>query len=165
MSDISAGSGTSAFWRAAEVPATEAKAVAVTVADYWQERLVPLPRETPLPVDFPYPARPADARFAGFLTRGTALTLHTDAVTQLAAYVALLHRYASGSDDITVGHDGLPLRITVDPAASFAELRAQVAAAVESAAARRVPLDALAARLRPEPTRGGGCSSIRRSAR
>ncbi|WP_333770196.1 amino acid adenylation domain-containing protein, partial [Streptomyces sp. IBSBF 2435] len=125
--------------------------LSATTARFWRGRLVPLPQETVLPADFPYaPAR------VGVLTCGQALVTRADRPTRLAAYVALLHHYAGGADDITVGHDGLPVRIAVDADAPFADLRDRVAAACEAAAAHRAPLAALAALLGAEPTRGGG---------
>ncbi|MBP5910449.1 hypothetical protein F3K40_41015 [Streptomyces sp. LBUM 1478] len=50
----------------------------------------------------------------------------------LAAFVALLHRY-TGATDLTVGHDGLPLRVSVEHEPSFAELVRRVTQAHEEA--------------------------------
>ncbi|MFI9103579.1 non-ribosomal peptide synthase/polyketide synthase [Streptomyces fildesensis] len=106
-----------------------------------------------LPVDLPYPVRPADGPV---LTRTRPLATAAPGVTALAAYVALLHHYAGGAGDITVGHNGLPLRIAVHGDLPFDELCTRVADACAAADAHRVPLAALVAELAPEPTRGGG---------
>ncbi|MGW1723523.1 non-ribosomal peptide synthase/polyketide synthase [Streptomyces sp. NPDC002306] len=119
--------------------------------EYWRRRLDPLPQEATLPVDFPYPAGPAGER----RTLSRALDRTADEVTLLAAYVALLHRYA-GTHDITVGYEGLPIRVALDGGTGFTELVRRVAEAVAEARAHRVGPDVLVARLRPEPTRGGG---------
>ncbi|WP_405145010.1 non-ribosomal peptide synthase/polyketide synthase [Sphaerisporangium sp. NBC_01403] len=152
------------------------------VTAYWHRRLAPLPQETVLPVDFPYPSAPAVARETRSRTlalsrTGASPASHAaaaalgsqvgdastgsragDAVPEaslLAAYVALLHRYG-GSGDICAGFDGLPLRVELDGDTTFGELVRRVADACEQARAHRIPLSALAAGLRPDPTRGGG---------
>nr|WP_239149042.1 non-ribosomal peptide synthase/polyketide synthase [Streptomyces sp. SID12501] len=83
------------------------------------------------------------------------LTVTADESILLAGYAALLHRY-SGSHDITLGFDGLPLRIAVDGGASFTDLVRQAAEAREEARAHRVEHATLVDWLQPEPTRGGG---------
>ncbi|MEU8268914.1 amino acid adenylation domain-containing protein, partial [Sphaerisporangium sp. NPDC049002] len=118
---------------------------------YWHRRLAPLPQETVLPVDFPYPQTPAGDRE----TCARTLAMTAPEATLLAAYVALLHRYG-GSGEVCVGYEGLPLRVGLDGATTFGELVRRVAGAGEQARAHRVPLSALAAELRPDPTRGGG---------
>ncbi|MGY1496087.1 amino acid adenylation domain-containing protein [Streptomyces sp. QTS52] len=118
---------------------------------FWRRRLAPLPQETALPVDFPYPLRPTGERH----TLRRPLTATADEPTLLAAYAALLHRY-SGGHDITFGYDGLPLRIAVDGGASFTDLLRQVTRAREDVRAHRVEHATLVAWLSPEPTRGGG---------
>ncbi|MEU9886264.1 amino acid adenylation domain-containing protein [Sphaerisporangium sp. NPDC051011] len=139
---------------------------------YWNRRLSPLPQETALPLDFPYPPSPTGPRVTRTRTLtapppatttvpGPAPATEPDATTAfgdlapLAAYVALLHRYG-GSGDITVGYDGLPLRVTLTGAATFADLVRRVDAARAEAHAHRVPLTTLAAALRPDAMRGGG---------
>ncbi|WP_229695050.1 non-ribosomal peptide synthetase [Streptomyces lacrimifluminis] len=118
---------------------------------FWRRRLEPLPQETALPVDSPYPLRPAAERHT--LRRPLAPT--ADEPTLLAAYAALLHRY-SGAHDITFGYGGLPLRITVDGGASFAGLVRKVTRAREDVRTHRVEHATLVGWLSPEPTRGGG---------
>ncbi|MFM9542661.1 amino acid adenylation domain-containing protein [Streptomyces turgidiscabies] len=121
------------------------------LAAFWLRRLDPLPQETALPVDSPYPLRPTGERH----TLRRPLTATADDPALLAAYAALLHRY-SGGHDITFGHDGLPLRIAVDGGASFTDLVRQVTDAHEKARAHRVEHATLVDWLSPEPTRGGG---------
>ncbi|MEU6816714.1 non-ribosomal peptide synthase/polyketide synthase [Streptomyces sp. NPDC046860] len=107
-----------------------------------------------MPLDRPHPNRPAasaprDRRTARLVTGAGEDTL-------LAAFVALLHRYAAAPvTEVTVAHDGLPLRITVDGGTPFAELRARVAAARAEAEEHRLPTAALLRLLAPEPTRRG----------
>ncbi|NEA64769.1 amino acid adenylation domain-containing protein [Streptomyces sp. SID12488] len=120
-------------------------------AAFWRRRLAPLPQETAVPVDFPYPLRPTGERH----TLRRPLAVEADESTLLAAYAALLHRY-SGGHDITFGYDGLPLRIAVDGGASFTDLVRQVARACEDLRAHRVEHATLVGWLSPEPTRGGG---------
>ncbi|WUO35196.1 amino acid adenylation domain-containing protein [Streptomyces sp. NBC_00286] len=67
----------------------------------------------------------------------------------------MLHRY-SGARDITVGYDGLPVRVALDGGTEFTELVRRVAEACAEARDHRVELSTLIAQLRPEPTRGGG---------
>ncbi|WP_327699030.1 non-ribosomal peptide synthetase [Streptomyces sp. NBC_00459] len=118
---------------------------------FWRRRLEPLPQETALPTDFPYPSHPTGERHT--LRRPLATT--ADEPTLLAVYAALLHRYSAGQD-ITFGYDGMPMRITVDGGASFMDLVRQVTEAREEARAHRVEHATLVGWLRPQPTRGGG---------
>ncbi|WP_371664006.1 amino acid adenylation domain-containing protein [Streptomyces sp. NBC_00280] len=118
---------------------------------FWRRRLEPLPQETALPTDFPYPLHPTGERHT--LRRPLATT--ADEPTLLAVYAALLHRYSAGQD-ITFGYDGMPLRITVDGGASFTDLVRRVTEAREEARAHRVEHATLVGWLRPQPTRGGG---------
>ncbi|MFD6550206.1 amino acid adenylation domain-containing protein [Streptomyces sp. NPDC058398] len=118
---------------------------------YWRRRLDPLPQEAALPVDFPYPARPGGE----LRTVRRELAHAAGEPALLAAYVALLHRYG-GTRDVTVGVEGLPVRLAVDTGTGFAELTDRVARACAQARAHRIELGQLAARLAPEPTRGGG---------
>ncbi|MGV9778882.1 amino acid adenylation domain-containing protein, partial [Streptosporangium sp. NPDC003464] len=127
------------------------EATADEAVAYWRRQLAPLPQETALPVDFPYPLLPAEER----RTRSRALAVAAPEASLLAAYVALLHRYA-GAADVSVGYDGLPVRVGLSGEMSFGELVRRVADACEQARAHRLPLSALVAELRPEPTRGGG---------
>ena len=84
---------------------------------YWRRQLAPLPQETALPVDLPYPPVSAENR----RTRGRTLDVTAPETSLLAAYVALLHRYGR-SGEISVGYDGLPLRIGLSGETSFGEL-------------------------------------------
>ncbi|MFG2026730.1 amino acid adenylation domain-containing protein [Streptomyces sp. NPDC048825] len=121
------------------------------VQAFWSRRLDPLPQETALPVDFPYPLRPGGEQRSVSRPLGTM----ADEVTLLSAYVAVLHRY-SGARDVTVGFDGLPVGVALDGATEFTELVRRVAEACAEARDHRVELSTLVAQLRPEPTRGGG---------
>ncbi|MDX3695572.1 amino acid adenylation domain-containing protein [Streptomyces europaeiscabiei] len=121
------------------------------VLAYWRRLLTSLPLEISLPADRPHPPQP-------LLERDTrALADVTDApdAVRLAAFVALLHRY-TGATDLTVGHDGLPLRVSVEHEPTFAELVRRVTQAHEEAETNRVPVGLLVEELRPRPTRGGG---------
>ncbi|RCG27020.1 amino acid adenylation domain-containing protein [Sphaerisporangium album] len=152
---------------------------------YWNRRLSPLPQEAALPLDRPYPPSPTGPRVTHTrtltalrsvtapepVTAGEPATAPAPETTPatgpartaatatepvlLAAYVALLHRYG-GSGDITVGYDGLPLRVTLTGATTFAELVRHVDAVRAEARAHRVPLTTLATTLRPDAMRGGG---------
>ncbi|WP_330286293.1 amino acid adenylation domain-containing protein [Streptomyces sp. NBC_00576] len=121
------------------------------LAAFWRRRLEPLPQETALPVDFPYPLRPTGER----QTLRRPLTTSADESTLLAAYAVLLHRY-SGAHDITLGYDGLPLRIAVDGGAAFTDLVRQVTEAREEVRVHQVEHATLVGWLSPQPTRGGG---------
>ncbi|MGP3966626.1 amino acid adenylation domain-containing protein [Streptomyces sp. 6N223] len=120
---------------------------------YWKDRLTPPPREAALPIDFPYPRGDAGGR----ATVSQPLPEAGDN-TCLAAFVALLHRYGHGNaDEVTVGHaGGLPLRVAFDGGTAFNALVRRVAQSRAEAAAHPLTPAALAAALRPEPTRGGG---------
>ncbi len=120
---------------------------------HWRARLVPPSREAALPTDHPYP-RTGGGRWAT-ATRRLAGEGDGEA-TALAAFFALLHRYDPAPADVTVGHAGLPLRVTVDGATPFRELVARVARTRAEAETHRVDPARLAARLGAEPTRGGG---------
>ncbi|MFD7434061.1 amino acid adenylation domain-containing protein [Streptomyces sp. NPDC059861] len=121
------------------------------VLAYWRRILNPLPLETSLPTDRPHPAEPATERESRTLA-GVPDAADT---VQLAAFVALLHRY-SGAPDLTVGHDGLPVRVSLDHEPTFGELVRRVTEAWEEAVTHRVPAELLVDELRPRPTRGGG---------
>ncbi|GAA3291474.1 hypothetical protein GCM10020295_08410 [Streptomyces cinereospinus] len=121
------------------------------VLAYWRRTLTPPPLEISLPTDRPHPARPGPERH----TRTLAGLPDAADAELLAAFVALLHRY-SGANDLAVGHDGLPVRVSVDREPTFRELVRRVAQAWEEAEAFRVPADLLVDELRPRPTRGGG---------
>ncbi|ULR48216.1 non-ribosomal peptide synthetase [Streptomyces deccanensis] len=121
------------------------------VLSHWRRLLTPLPLEIALPADRPHPPRPLPERDARVLPDVPDVP---DAV-RLAAFVALLHRY-TGATDLTVGHDGLPLRVSVEHEPTFAELVRRVTQAWEEAQTHRVPVGLLVEELRPRPTRGGG---------
>ncbi|WAZ19883.1 amino acid adenylation domain-containing protein [Streptomyces cinnabarinus] len=121
------------------------------VLAYWQRLLAPLPLEISLPADRPHPPEPDPGREFRTLT-GLPAAAHAELLT---AFVALLHRY-SQAVDITVGHDGLPLRVSADHAPTFQGLLRRVEQAWEEAETHRLPLRMLVEELRPRPTRGGG---------
>ncbi|MER6077213.1 non-ribosomal peptide synthase/polyketide synthase [Streptomyces sp. NPDC001833] len=107
-----------------------------------------------MPFDFPHPARPREPRPREVRTAELGVT--ADEPTLLAAFAALLHRYGGGTgQDLTVAHDGLPLRLVVNGAMTFAELRDHVTSARAQAAAHRLPTAELLRLLAPEPGRGG----------
>ncbi|WP_432091965.1 non-ribosomal peptide synthase/polyketide synthase [Streptomyces sp. NRRL F-5630] len=163
----------------------ESLATASTTAeDYWTGRFAAEVPGISLPQDFPHPRTggPRAVRTRAFGTdAGTEGTTATpsagtaapssgtdtpsagtaapaqapDELTRLAAFVALLHRYGGGARDLTVAYDGLPLRLTVHGALTFAELRAHVAEVRARAEAHRLPTAALLALLAPEEGRGG----------
>ncbi|WP_399120769.1 amino acid adenylation domain-containing protein [Streptomyces sp. KM273126] len=58
--------------------------------------------------------------------------------------------------DLTVGHEGLPVRVSVDHEPTFQELVRRVTQAGEDAATHRIPVGVLIDELHPRPTRGGG---------
>ncbi|MEU6806259.1 amino acid adenylation domain-containing protein, partial [Streptomyces neyagawaensis] len=121
------------------------------VLAHWRRLLTPLPPEISLPADRPHPPQPAPERD----TRTQAGVRDASDAQRLAAFVALLHRY-TGATDLTVGHDGLPLRLSVEHEPSFAELVRRVTQAREDAETHRVPLGLLVEELNPRPTPGGG---------
>ncbi|WP_328222227.1 non-ribosomal peptide synthetase [Streptomyces sp. NBC_00310] len=121
------------------------------VLAHWRRLLTPLPLEISLPADRPHPPQPLPERD----TRALSDVPDAPDAVRLAAFVALLHRY-SGATDLTVGHDGLPLRVSVEHEPTFAELVRRVTQAWEEAETHRVPVGLLVEELRPRPTRGGG---------
>ncbi|MDX2600462.1 amino acid adenylation domain-containing protein [Streptomyces caniscabiei] len=121
------------------------------VLSHWRRLLTPHPLEIALPADRPHPPQPLPERDSRVLSD---VADAPDAV-RLAAFVALLHRY-TGATDLTVGHDGLPLRVSVEHEPTFAELTRRVTQAWEEAQTHRVPVGLLFEELRPRPTRGGG---------
>ncbi|MFJ4686580.1 amino acid adenylation domain-containing protein [Streptomyces sp. NPDC088789] len=120
------------------------------VLSYWRRTLIPLPLELSLPTDRPHPPEAAPDRETRTLT---GLPDAPDSQL-LAAFLALLHHY-SGATDLTVGHDGLPLRVSVDHEPTFRELTLRAHTVWEDARTHRVPLELLSEELRPAPTRGG----------
>ncbi|MFJ6944793.1 amino acid adenylation domain-containing protein [Streptomyces wuyuanensis] len=123
------------------------------VLAYWRRVLTPLPQDVSLPRDRPYvPAEERDRRTCVLPGVPDA----PDSVL-LAAFLTLLHRYG-GATDITVGHDGLPLRVSVEHEPSFRELERRGEQARQDAEAHRAPLDVLADDLRPQPARDGAGS-------
>jgi non-ribosomal peptide synthetase component F len=118
---------------------------------HWRRLLTPPPVEVPLPCDRPHPRRPSAHR------RTRALTGVPDAPgpVLLAAFFALLHRY-SGAMDLTAGHDGLPVRVSLRYEPGFRELVRRVTEAWQQAESQRLPVEMLADEVRPAPTRGGG---------
>ncbi|MBQ1088778.1 non-ribosomal peptide synthetase [Streptomyces sp. B93] len=121
------------------------------VLAYWRRLLTPLPPETSLPTDRPHPPEPSAERATRALT---GLPDAPDPVL-LAAFVALLHHY-SGATDLTVGHDELPVRASVDHEPDFRELTRRVTEAWQDAQLHRLPVSMLTEELSPAPTRGGG---------
>ncbi|MCX5173061.1 amino acid adenylation domain-containing protein [Streptomyces antibioticus] len=122
------------------------------VLTFWRRTLTPLPAEISLPVDRPYGPEPdAGSRESRVLT-GLPAASDTEA---LAAFVALLHRHSSALD-LTVGHDGLPVRVSADHEPAFRELVRRVRESYDEAVTHRVPVSLLVDELSPRPTRGGG---------
>ncbi|MFJ9351606.1 non-ribosomal peptide synthase/polyketide synthase [Streptomyces sp. NPDC101237] len=122
--------------------------------DYWRQRFAAPAPETALPYDFPH--RPRTQERPRPVRRTAAPATGADEATRLAAFVALLHRYGdTEATELTVAHDGLPLRLTVTGGLSFAQLRARVTAVRAEAAAHRLPTADLLRLLAPEPGRGG----------
>nr|WP_230863147.1 non-ribosomal peptide synthase/polyketide synthase [Amycolatopsis camponoti] len=115
---------------------------------FWRDSLASAPKELPLPIDRPYPARAVPAR----LTRPRP---GTDELTLLAGFVVLLSRYA-GTADVVLGIGSLvPLRVDLGGSPGFADVVKRVRDAREEALAHRVPFDDLVAEVEPEPGRGG----------
>ncbi|MFD8819219.1 AMP-binding protein, partial [Streptomyces sp. NPDC059627] len=110
-----------------------------------------------MPFDLPHPARPQEPRPRAVRTTALTGTAGTaDEPTLLAAFAALLHRYGGGAaQDLTVAHQGLPLRLVVHGAQPFAELHEHVTSVHAQAAAHRLPTAELLRLLAPEPGRGG----------
>ncbi|WP_215452284.1 non-ribosomal peptide synthase/polyketide synthase [Streptomyces sp. ATCC 21386] len=121
------------------------------VLSHWRRLLTPLPLEIALPSDRPHPPHPLPERD----TRAVTDLPDAPDTVRLAAFVALLHRY-TGATDLTVGHGGLPLRVSVAHEPTFAELVRRMTEAWEDAETHRVPVGLLVEELRPRPTRGGG---------
>ncbi|MFJ5262396.1 amino acid adenylation domain-containing protein [Streptomyces sp. NPDC088387] len=118
---------------------------------YWRRLLTPLPLEISLPADRPHPPESTTDRATRTLS---GLPEASDAQS-LAAFFALLHHY-SGATDLTVGHDGLPLRVSLDAEPTFRELALRVDRARDDVQNHRIPVELLVEELRPAPTRGGG---------
>ncbi|MFE6281176.1 amino acid adenylation domain-containing protein [Streptomyces sp. NPDC057877] len=121
------------------------------VLAYWRRSLTPPPPEISLPTDRPHPPEPTTHRETRTLS---GLPTAPDRVL-LTAFVALLHHY-SGATDLTVGHDGLPVRVSVEHEPDFRELTRRVTEAWQDAETHRVPVELLVDELTPAPTRGGG---------
>ncbi|UUU37390.1 amino acid adenylation domain-containing protein [Streptomyces sp. CA-210063] len=121
------------------------------VLAHWRRLLTPLPLEISLPADRPHPPQSVPRRD----TRALSDVPDAPDAVRLTAFVALLHRY-TGATDLTVGHDGLPLRVSVEHEPTFAELVRRVTQAWEEAETHRVPVGLLVEELKPRPTRGGG---------
>ncbi|WP_437089366.1 amino acid adenylation domain-containing protein [Streptomyces sp. enrichment culture] len=118
---------------------------------HWRTLLTPPPPETALPTDRPHPPEPYPDRSA----RTLAEVPDAPDLVLLAAFFALLHRY-SGATDLTVGHDGLPIRVSLRHGPGFRELVRRVTHAWQEAESQRLPLEMLVDEVRPRPTRGGG---------
>ncbi|MGW5637254.1 amino acid adenylation domain-containing protein, partial [Streptomyces sp. NPDC003832] len=121
------------------------------VLAHWQRLLTPLPLEISLPADRPHPPEPDPGR----RTRAIGAVPDATDTELLTAFVALLHRYGQ-TTDITVGHDGLPLRVRTDHEPTFQGLLLRVEQAWAEAENHRLPLSMLIDELHPRPTRGGG---------
>ncbi len=124
------------------------------VADlgFWRTRLASAPKELLLPVDRPYPPKPAPAD--GVLIR----RFDADEPTLLAAFAVLLHRYANtvNSTDLVIAcGPQVPVRLDLSGAPGFAEVVTRVREAYAEAMAQQVPFDDLVGELQPERARGG----------
>ncbi|QKW26034.1 non-ribosomal peptide synthase/polyketide synthase [Streptomyces seoulensis] len=140
--------------RRSSTPSAAATARAATSADHWRERFGSPAPQTSLPFDFPHPPHPR--RSGPYADRTAPPGPTADETTRLAAFTALLHRYGGGAPgEVTVAHEGLPLRVPVHGELSFARLRERVAAVRDEAAAHRLPTGELLRLLAPEPGRGG----------
>ncbi|MFJ8141727.1 non-ribosomal peptide synthase/polyketide synthase [Streptomyces sp. NPDC096013] len=134
---------------------TLSSARATATNDFWRRRFASPVPETSLPLDFPRPTR-GDGEVSR-AHRAAPLAVTADEVTQLTAFVALLHRYGGiTATETAVAHEGLPLRVTIDGDTPFAQLRDHITAVREEAAAHRLPTTDLLRLLAPEPFRGGG---------
>ncbi|MFJ4438157.1 non-ribosomal peptide synthase/polyketide synthase [Streptomyces sp. NPDC088923] len=122
-----------------------------TASAHWTAAFADEVPHAALPQDFPHP-RESGPRASRVRALGAG---DTDELTRLAAFVALLHRYGGGAEDLTLAYEGLPLRFTLHGALSFAELRAHVAEVRARARAHRLPTAELLALLAPEEGRGG----------
>ncbi|MFI6406277.1 non-ribosomal peptide synthase/polyketide synthase [Streptomyces sp. NPDC050548] len=132
-----------------------AEAQATATNDFWRRRFASPVPETALPLDFPRPPRQDGP--VSRARRTAVLDTTADTATQLAAFVALLHRYSgTTTTETAVAHEGLPLRVTIDGGTPFAQLRDQIAAVRAEAAAHHLPTTDLLRLLAPEPFRGGG---------
>ncbi|MCZ7462168.1 non-ribosomal peptide synthetase [Streptomyces sp. WMMC940] len=120
------------------------------VLAYWRRVLTPLPQEISLPRDRPYAPAAEGERQSQVLS---GVPEATDSEL-LAAFLTLLHRYG-GATDLTVGHDGVPLRVSVEHSPTFAEFERRAEQARQDAEAHRAPLDVLLEELRPRPGRAG----------
>ncbi|GAB1824331.1 non-ribosomal peptide synthetase [Herbidospora sp. RD11066] len=98
-------------------------------AAFWRQRLTPLPQRLTLPVDTAFPPGPR---------RGRRPLPAVPEATGLAAVAALLHRY-SGTTDLLIGYDTLPLRLALAPSTSFEDLVRSVTATLEEARAHGRP--------------------------
>lgn len=134
---------------------TLSSARATETNDFWRRRFASPVPETSLPLDHPRPPRGEGA--VSRAQRTAVLTVTADMVTQLTAFVALLHRYGgTAATETAVAHEGLPLRVTIDGDTPFTELRDQITAVRAEAAAHHLPTTDLLRLLAPEPFRGGG---------
>ncbi|MBK3569828.1 amino acid adenylation domain-containing protein, partial [Streptomyces sp. MBT62] len=132
-----------------------AEAQATATNDFWRRRFASPVPETALPLDFPRPPRQDGP--VPRARRTAVLDTTADTATRLAAFVALLHRYSgTTATETAVAHEGLPLRVTIDGATPFAQLRDQISAVRAEAAAHHLPTTDLLRLLAPEPFRGGG---------
>ncbi len=100
-------------------------------AAFWRQRLTPLPQRLTLPVDTALPPGPR---------RGRRSLPAVPEATGLAAVAALLHRY-SGTTDLLIGYDTLPLRLAITGSTPFSDLVRSVTAALEEARAHGRPED------------------------
>ncbi|MEW1646160.1 non-ribosomal peptide synthase/polyketide synthase [Streptomyces sp. NPDC091219] len=134
---------------------TLSSARATATNDFWRRRFASPVPETSLPLDFPRPPR-GDGEVPR-ARRVIPLATTADEAARLGAFVALLHRYGgTTATETAVAHQGLPLRVTIDGDTPFAQLRDQVTAVREEAAAHHLPTADLLRLLAPEPFRGGG---------
>ncbi|MGW4446749.1 non-ribosomal peptide synthase/polyketide synthase [Streptomyces sp. NPDC004682] len=130
--------------------------------EYWRQRFARPPADTALPVDLTAPRAPADPAFdaaagpAPTATRRRPLGVPRPAEhVLLAAHFALLHRYGGAATDFVVARAGLPLRVAVEGATTFAELCSRVEAEIAAAEEHRLPTAEVLASLTLEPGRGG----------